>query len=112
MSYSTAQIMIAIATAKCCLGDYTCKMFSKVINGQIYEASKLVSMQLSLLIFALETENTISTGECLTDDQKYQIVNRINKLCQCDCTSVSSGGSGTGTGVHTSSSHTDLTHTE
>jgi len=109
MSYSTTQIATAIATAKCCMGDYTCKQLSKAYNGQEYRGTMLVNMELSLIIFSLEVDAALDTGECFTDSKKELMVNRINKLCQCDCTSISAT---TSSGVHTTSDHTTLNHTE
>ncbi len=111
MSYSNAQIQTGINTAKCCMGDYTCKMLSKAVNGQGYEATLLVNQELSIIIFALETYLTWEDEVCMTGEEIKKIIHRINKLCSCNCTEIS-GTTSVAAAQHTSASHTTLDHTE
>jgi len=110
MGYTVTQILNAIAVAKCCIADYTCKLLGKATNGQEYAYTKLINIELSLIVFALETNSNLSTGECLTELQIEKLIHRINKLCQCNC--VATTTTETELGVHTSVDHTELDHTE
>ena len=109
MSYSTSQIATGIATAKCCLGDYTDRLLRKASGGSEYGGTMYVTMEIRLLIFALEID---STNDCLEGTDRNKMIDRINKLCQCDCTSSTGGGVTPTVGQHTVAEHTDLLHTE
>jgi len=108
---TTTEINNAISTAKCCLGDITCRITHKAMYGQGYIKTTLVGLELSLYIFSLEMYLLWSSEDCMeaTASDIEKIIHKINKICGCDCTSAQS--SGTQVAQHTLADHTTLNHT-
>lgn len=106
----TATLNTVISNAKCCLGEFTCKISGKAQYGQGYKKTMLMTGELSLYIFALENYLIWPDEDCITMANIEEIASRINKICGCDCAAETAFGESV-TGSCTTESHTTLSHT-
>jgi hypothetical protein len=105
---TTTEINTAISTAKCCLGDITCRIAQKAMYGQGYTKTTLVGLELSLYIFSLESYLLWSSEDCVEASDIEKMIHKVNKICGCDCTTAQSS---TQVAQHTLADHTTLNHT-
>lgn len=102
------KLNIILGNTRCCLGKLTCRIMQKAMNGTGYAKTMYVAKEVSLYIFAIETQLRWPDSGCMSNKEK--VASRLNKLCGCDCAALT-GTYDVAEGQHTVREHTLTEHT-